>query len=101
MYALVEKKLVLGGNVRQVLQFVESGSAPLGIVFATDAGSVTPGSPVVRLFDFPESTLDSPILYPIAVVSASKRKAESARFVAFLLEKSSRDAFVKYGFGLK
>ncbi|MCE5256103.1 MAG: molybdate ABC transporter substrate-binding protein, partial [Spirochaetaceae bacterium] len=31
LYSIVEKKLVLGGNVRQVLQYVESGSAPLGI----------------------------------------------------------------------
>jgi molybdate transport system substrate-binding protein len=101
LYGLVEKRLVLGGNVRQVLQYVESGSAPLGIVFATDAGSVKAGSPVSRLYDFPESSLASPILYPVAVLSASKNKAESSRLIAFLQGKRAREAFSKAGFGIR
>ena len=60
LYSIVEHKLVLGGNVREVLQFVESGSAPLGIVFVTDALSVKPGSPVRQLYVFPKDALEDP-----------------------------------------
>jgi molybdate transport system substrate-binding protein len=101
LYGIVEKKLALGGNVRQVLQYVESGSAPLGIVFATDANSVKAGSPVARLYDFPESALTSPVLYPIAIVASSKNKSEAAKLIAFLQGKSAREAFAKAGFGIK
>ena len=98
LYETVEKKLVLGGNVRQVLQYVESGSAPLGIVFATDALSVKAGSPVVRLYDFPQSAIATPVLYPVVVVSASAHKAEAAKFIAFLQTKEATDAFIRAGF---
>ncbi|MCE5256400.1 MAG: molybdate ABC transporter substrate-binding protein, partial [Spirochaetaceae bacterium] len=100
LYSIVEKKLVLGGNVRQVLQYVESGSAPLGIVFATDALSVKAGSPVIRLYDFPDSALTTPVLYPAIVISTSGNKTEAAKFIAFLQTKSAQNAFEKLGFGI-
>ncbi|MCE1196248.1 molybdate ABC transporter substrate-binding protein [bacterium] len=101
LFSIVEKKLVLGGNVRQVLQYVESGSAPLGIVFSTDASSVKAGSPVKTLWRFPESALATPVLYPVAIVAASVRKAEAAKLVAFLQGPIAREAFARAGFGLR
>jgi molybdate transport system substrate-binding protein len=101
LFGIVEKKLVLGGNVRQVLQYVESGSAPLGIVFSTDANSVKKGSPVARLWDFPDSALATPVLYPVAIVSSSLHKSEAAKFIAFLQGSAARDVFGRAGFGVK
>ena len=101
LYGLVEKKLALGGNVRQVLQYVEAGSAPLGIVFLTDAMSVKAGSPVRRLYAFPESALQTPVLYPAAVVAASKEKAAAARFIDFLCGEKARVAFAAAGFTVR
>ncbi len=98
LYPIVEKKLVLGGNVRQVLQFVESGSAPLGVVFLTDAASVAPNSLVVRLYLFPESALKTPVLYPAAVVAASRNRDKAAKLIAFFQGAVARRAFTEAGF---
>lgn len=98
LYSIVEKKLVLGGTVREVLQFVESGSAPLGIVFVTDARAVRAGSPVRQLYVFPDSALKTPIRYPVAVVSASQRRDAAMRLVGFFQGPAAREAFEKAGF---
>jgi molybdate transport system substrate-binding protein len=101
LYASVEKKLVLGGTVREVLQYIESGSAPLGIVFLTDAMTLKPGSKVARLYRFPESALQAPVLYPAALVSASKLKDKGALYLAFLQSSLAKEAFAKAGFVVK
>jgi molybdate transport system substrate-binding protein len=101
LYDLVAKKLVYGGTVREVLQYVESGSAPFGIVFSTDALSVRPSSPVRQIFLFPDDGRSTPILYPIAVVAASKNREKAEKLVEFLQTAAARDAFRKAGFVVK
>lgn len=97
LYSLVEKKLVLGGTVREVLQFVESGSAPYGVVFLTDAMTVKPESGVKILYQF-AANLSSPVIYPVAVVGASKSTDKAAAFIAFLQTPAAKEAFKKAGF---
>jgi molybdate transport system substrate-binding protein len=98
MYSLVEKKLALGGSVREVLQFVQSGSASLGVVFLTDAMTIKPGSGVKVLYRFPSSLLATPVIYPIAIVGASKNPGAAARFIAFLQGPAAEAAFARAGF---
>jgi molybdate transport system substrate-binding protein len=98
LYPLVEGKLALGGSVREVLQFVQSGSAPLGIVFLTDAMTLKPGSGVKILYRFSSSLLAAPVLYPIAIVRATKNSGASKRFIAFLQEPAAEAAFARAGF---
>jgi molybdate transport system substrate-binding protein len=98
-YQMVRSRLVLGGNVREALQYVQSGSAPLGIVFLTDVLAASPGS-VQRLFVFPEGST-RPILYPVAVVSASRNKERAARLIRFYEGSVARAAFRQAGFILK
>jgi molybdate transport system substrate-binding protein len=98
LYPIVEKKLVLGGNVREVLQYVESGSAPLGIVFLTDAMTLKAASPAGKLYQFPEDALATPVFYPIAAIAASKAKDKAAAYIDFLSSAAARDAFSKAGF---
>jgi molybdate transport system substrate-binding protein len=100
LYPVVESKLVLGGNVREVLQYVRSGSAPLGIVFATDARAASPGS-IRQMFVFPDDAVGIPILYPVAVVSASKNKDKAEKFIEFLQGETARRAFRDAGFILR
>ncbi|HVO38340.1 MAG TPA: molybdate ABC transporter substrate-binding protein [Spirochaetia bacterium] len=97
----VEGKLVLGGNVREVLQYVESGSAPFGIVFATEARSVKKGSPVKVIWLFPPEAVATPILYPAAVVSTSKHPEAAAKMIEFLQGRAAREAFRAAGFIVK
>lgn len=101
LFSIVERKLVLGGTVREVLQYVESGSAPLGMVFATDAASVKPPSHLRQLFLFPEDAMKTPILYPAAVVSATKNRDIAGKMMDYLLSDVARNAFHRAGFILK
>lgn len=98
IYSLVEGKLVLGGNVREVLQYVQSGSAPLGVVFLTDAMSVKTGSPIAVIYRFPASSLSSPVVYPIAIVAASKNQAAAAKLITFFKGEKAQAAFTAAGF---
>jgi molybdate transport system substrate-binding protein len=100
LYPLVKTKLALGGNVREVLQYVQNGSAPLGIVFATDLLTASPGS-VRQLFTFPDDSLGAPILYPIAVISTSKNKGNARKMIDFLQGDTARKAFRAAGFILR
>jgi molybdate transport system substrate-binding protein len=98
LYSLVDGRLVLGNDVRQVLQFVQSGSAPLGVVFLTDAMSVKAGSPISVIYRFPASALSTPVVYPAATVGASKRQQAAARFIDFLRGPAATKAFEAAGF---
>jgi molybdate transport system substrate-binding protein len=94
----VEGRLALGGSVREVLQFVQSGSAPLGIVFLTDAMSVRTGNPIAVLYRFTASSLASPVVYPVAVLAASRNLKAAVAFIAFLTTPAARQAFEREGF---
>ena len=83
LYPVVQSKLALGGSVREVLQYVQNGSAPLGIVFATDVPAAAPGS-VRQLFVFPDESVGVPIVYPAAVVSASRSRNKALKMIEFL-----------------
>lgn len=100
LFSLVSSKLALAGNVREVLQYVQNGSAALGIVFATDVP--TDRSSLVRqLFLFPDDAVGASILYPVAVVSASKNPDAAAMVIDFFRGTKARDAFRSAGFILK
>ena len=87
-------KVARADNVRSALALVESGEAPLGIVYTTDAAA----SKSVRvLATFPEDS-HPPIRYPVAVLAASKN-AQAAGFEQFLTSDQGRAIFAKHGFG--
>jgi molybdate transport system substrate-binding protein len=85
-----------GTNVTEVLAWVASGSADLGVVYTTDAAS---NDDVAVLETLPEGILSKPIIYPAAVTKTGKGPpGAAARFAAFLSSDAARAAFKKYGF---
>jgi molybdate transport system substrate-binding protein len=87
-------RLAIAENVRAALKLVESGEAPLGIVYATDAAA----SAKVRVVaSFPESS-HPPIRYPVAILAASTN-AQASSFEDFLLSPQGQAIFARYGFG--
>ncbi len=98
LYEGIREKTALGGTVREVLQFVRSGSAPLGIVFLTDALSVKPSASISRVFSFPPDALARPIVYPVAVVASSRSKDKAAKLVDFLQGERARAVYRDAGF---
>jgi molybdate transport system substrate-binding protein len=82
-------------NVRAALALVSTGEAPLGIVYATDAAA----EPKVKvLATFPEST-HPPIIYPVAVLAASKSAAAEA-LLRYIQTDSARAVFEEQGFSV-
>ena len=94
----IQNKISLGGNVTEVLSWVESGSAEVGLVYSTDASS---SSKVTVIDTVNHQLLDTPVIYPIGRVSKSKHKKEASELMAFLQSKSSKEVFKKSGFTIK
>jgi molybdate transport system substrate-binding protein len=82
-------------NVRAALLYVDRKETPLGIVYATDAAS-DPGVEIAGAF--PENT-HPPIIYPIALMAASKNP-NAMKFLAFLESRAAKPAFEKQGFAV-
>jgi molybdate transport system substrate-binding protein len=95
LYDRLKPKLVFGKDVRDVLTYVATGNADAGIVYATDARI----SPKVKaVADAPPGS-HSPVIYPIAIVRASRNAAAAKDFEMFLLSAAARAVFAKFGFG--
>lgn len=89
-------KLVYGNSVRNVLSTVESGNADAGVVYTTDArisGQVTPVATA-------PSDLHSPIIYPMAVIAASRNQQAARTYAQFLVSRQAQAIFRQYGFGI-
>lgn len=96
VWAQVQPHVVAGDSVRAALALVERGAAPLGIVYATDARA----SSAVRIAGvFPPRSYP-PITYPLArLKSSTNREAEGFR--RFLLSRSGRAIFARFGFSAR
>jgi len=94
LWNIVEPKLILAKDVRQVLTYVETGNADAGIVYATDASE----SARVRVAATAPEETHKPVIYPVAVIQGS-RNADAARtWIAFLTGPEARGAFNRHGF---
>jgi len=88
VWSSVSEKIVSAPDVRAAILLVARGEAPLGIVYETDA--VTNQN--VRIVGvFPAST-HPPIIYPIAVATASTNR-EAIAYVNHLKSSSAKPAF--------
>jgi molybdate transport system substrate-binding protein len=87
-------KFIFGNTVRQVLDYVSRGEVDAGFVFSTDAIQMKDKVRIVLT-----SEKHKPILYPIAVVTASQKKELSRRFVDFVQGKEGQEILSQYGFG--
>jgi molybdate transport system substrate-binding protein len=94
LFKALQSKFVLGNNVRQVLQFVESGNAQAGIVYATDAKTSTK----VKVVQVIDAKLHKPIVYPIAIIQKSSNQSSAKSYLEFLSSEPAKNIFEKYGF---
>ena len=91
----IRNKLILGANVRQVLDYVETGEVSAGIVYATDAAQA--GKSVRVEFVIPADHHQS-IVYPAVLISKSKKQLASAQFRDYLLNEKSQMIWNESGF---
>src|SRR3972149_1402482 len=88
----LKSKLVYGENIRQALQFVESGNAEAGIIARSVAQT-----PNIEFFEVP-SKLHKPISQAAGVVSSSKEKDGARAFIKFVNGPKGAPIMKKYGF---
>lgn len=94
IWSIVEKKAVRAKDVRGVLTQVELGNVNAGIVYRTDALI----SSRVRAVTVAPENLHAPIVYPLAVVKASKNQAAARRFAAYLTSAPAKKVLQRFGF---
>lgn len=90
----LQSRLVQAKDVRQVLQYVETGNADAGFVYKTDALT----SSKVKIAFTVDQASYSVVEYPIGIVKATKHAKEAEDFYNYLQSQSALDVFTKYGF---
>ena len=101
VYNEVEKKASLGASVTEVLSWVAEGSADAGIVYATDAQTENTNGDdkeVEVVATAEDSMMQTLVVYPVGVVSASTHKDEANAFVDFLQTDEAKAILEKAGF---
>ena len=93
LWEKLESRFVYGANVRQVLDYVETGEADCGFVYASDARISK-----VRIAITIDSTLYRPILYPVAALQRSSVQAEASAFLSYLESEKGKRLLREYGF---
>lgn len=95
-----EMEINEGKNVTAVLAAVSEGSNEIGIVYATDAASVSDKVEVIA--EAPEGSLKTPVLYPAGLIEdaeASDVEKEAAKiFLEYLQSEEAMKVFEAYGF---
>ncbi len=90
----VRSKLVLAKDVEQVLKYVETGNADAGIVYSTDARQ----SAQARVAAVAPESSHRPVIYPAAVVKASRAPEAAREFLDFLTRPEAARVFAARGF---
>jgi molybdate transport system substrate-binding protein len=94
LWTPLQPKLVPVSNVRAAIAAVENGSADAAIAYETDAATAK-----VATMAFVLDGKEAPrIVYPAAIVTASRNRAAAERFLAFLRSPEAGTVFKLYKF---
>jgi molybdate transport system substrate-binding protein len=94
----VKAKLVLGENIAQTAQFVQTGNAQMGIIsFATVMSPRLKG--VGRYYLIPDTGV-APIEQGMVVTSHGRAHPLAARYLQFMQTAGAREILLRHGFGL-
>jgi molybdate transport system substrate-binding protein len=98
VYDAVKDRLVLGENISQAAQFVESGNADIGVVALSLAMS-PPLKAKGRVWNIPEN-LYSPIRQGVVVMRGAQNPSGAQQFLAYIKSPAARALLEHYGFVL-
>ncbi len=94
LWTSLEKRVTGAADVRQALQYVESGAAEAGIVYATDAAA----SRRVKVVAHIDTKLTEPIHYPLMLLAAGKKNPAAVAFYEFMQSPQAAKVFQRHGF---
>jgi molybdate transport system substrate-binding protein len=95
LYDRVKSELVLGENISQTAQFVQSGNAQIGIVALSLAvsGAMSGG----KRWEIPVDSYP-PLVQAVVIVKNSRNKSAAEKFMAFLKTDTARATLTRFGF---
>jgi len=99
LYQELQKKLVLGENVAQAAQFVQSGNADAGIISLSLALS-PPMKRAGTMYEIP-SDWYRPLIQGAVIIERSRQKEAAKRFLDFLRQPEIERIFEQAGFAVK
>lgn len=94
LYDELLPKIVFAKDVRAVLNYVETGNVEAGLVYMSD----TYGVDNIEVVTAAPEESHSPIVYPAAIVRASRNQSSAQAFLEFLSSPEASAVFTKYGF---
>ena len=94
LWDAIQSKIVFTKDVKQVLNYVETGNSEAGFVYKTDALASTDAKIAFTVDD----SSHNPITYPIGIIQASEHRSEADKLYAFLTSQEAVDIFIKHGF---
>jgi molybdate transport system substrate-binding protein len=94
VYDDLKDRLIPLENVRAVLAAVESNNVDVGVVYRSD----TLASQKTKIAWAVPAAISPKIVYPIAVVKKTASAAAAEKVRQFLMSKTAREIFVKWGF---
>jgi|AMWB02.1.fsa_nt_gi molybdate transport system substrate-binding protein len=90
----VEKRILFAKDVRTVLAYVDSGNVDAGLVYRSDTAAMKSGTLVAVA---PKGS-HSPIRFTMAVLTASRHREETMKFMEFLKSPEAAGIFARYRF---
>jgi molybdate transport system substrate-binding protein len=84
----------MASNVRQVLTYVESGNADLGVIYMSDAKVAKH----IKILAEAHPKWHKPIVYPGAMIKESTHSKEAQAFLSYLASEEAKKVLLKYGF---
>lgn len=90
----VQSKIIYGKDVKQVLEYVETGNVDCGIVYRSDTLNLKSGAVIMNL---PEES-HGKIVYPVALTHGAGQNEAALKFYDFLQTDYAKGVFEKYGF---
>ena len=100
VWEAVQPKLVLGENVRQALQYAETGNVDVAIVALSLSVPAAAGPDGPGRWTLIPQELHAPIDQALAVIKGTAHEAEARAFAAFVNGPQGRPIMRKYGFVL-
>lgn len=92
----VKSKINYAKDVRQVLDYVDTGNSDVGAVYKSDALQLKTGK---VLAEFPGDSHD-PIIYPMGLIKDSANQEAGKKFAEYLQTDEAKAIFEKHGFSI-
>lgn len=93
LWQKLEGRLIYAKDARQVVTYIESGNAELGIIYSSDA---VISREITGTLEVPGQT--DRVVYPGAVVAASQKQQAAANFLDFVIGPKGQAILEEYGF---